>query len=150
MSADVSRVCDVVYEEERSWSGVTQQCLEYMVPDHISLNRLIYCYPPREESAQKERSASILRHKFQKYPLTPQFCAAVLGPRFAHDFFFFKITKRNMRKIRLKIDSPYLQDLLKNRSFWQYSSSLSIIVVVPHIDSNVNIHWHSPKVVKFC
>ena len=32
-----------------------------------------------------ERSASILRHKFQKHPLTPQFCAAVLEPRFAHE-----------------------------------------------------------------
>ena len=29
-------------------------------------------YPPRKEAAQKkERSASILRHKFQKHPLTP-------------------------------------------------------------------------------
>ena len=42
-------------------------------------------YPPREEPVQKEeRSASILCHKFQKPLLTPQFCAAVLGPTFAH------------------------------------------------------------------
>ena len=61
-----------------------------MVPNHIGLNRLIYRYPPREEPAQKEeRSASILRHKFQKHPLTPQFCAAVLGPRFAPKKIFF-------------------------------------------------------------
>ena len=61
-----------------------------MAPNHNSLNWLIHCYPPREESAQKEeRSASILRHKFQKHPLTPQFCAAVLGPRFAHEIIIF-------------------------------------------------------------
>ena len=61
-----------------------------MAPNHISSNRLIYRYPPREEPAQKEeRSASILRHKFQKHPLTPQFCAAVLGPRFAHEITLF-------------------------------------------------------------
>ena len=38
-------------------------------------------YPPREE----------LAHKFQKPPLTPQFCTAVLGPRFAHEIIFLKI-----------------------------------------------------------
>ena len=60
-----------------------------MTPNHISLNQLIYCYPPREEPVQnEERSAYILRHKFQKPLLTPQFCAAVLGPRFAHGMFF--------------------------------------------------------------
>ena len=62
-----------------------------MAPNHISSNQLIYCYPPREEPAQKEeRSASILRHKFQKHPLTPKFCATVLGPRFAHEIIIFK------------------------------------------------------------
>ena len=60
-----------------------------MAPNHISSNQLIYRYPPREEPVQnEERSAYILRHKFQKHLLTPQFCAAVLGPRFAHDIFF--------------------------------------------------------------
>ena len=60
-----------------------------MVPNHISSNRLIYRYPPREEPVQKEeRSASILRHNFQKHPLTLKFCTVVLGPRFAHEFFF--------------------------------------------------------------
>ena len=92
-----------------------------MAPNHISSNRLIYCYPPREEPAQKEeRSASILHHKFQKHPLTPQLCAAVLGPRFAHEIILFLITKHNIRKIRLKID------LLKNRLFFGYSSPLRV------------------------
>ena len=55
-----------------------------MAPNHISLNQLIHCYPLREEPAQKEeRIASILRYNFQKHPLTPQFCTAVLGPKFA-------------------------------------------------------------------
>ena len=47
-------------------------------------------YPLREEPAQEEeeRSASILHHKFQKHPLTLQFCAAVLGPRFAPIYVF--------------------------------------------------------------
>ena len=74
VSADVSRVCEVlVYEEERSWTGVNLTVLRiYSAKPFISLNRLIYCYPPREELAQKEeRSLSILRHKFQKHPLTP-------------------------------------------------------------------------------
>ena len=85
-----------------------------MAPNDMSSNRFIYRYPPREEPAQKEeRSASILRHKFQKHPLTPQFCTAVLGPGFAHEFFFSKITKRNMPKIRLKTFKIYL----KNSSF---------------------------------
>ena len=85
------RICDVAYEEERSWSGINRTVLKmYGAPNHISLNHIIYCYPPREEPAQKEeRSTSILRHKFQKHPLTPQFCAAVLGPRFAHEIIFF-------------------------------------------------------------
>ena len=79
-----------------------------MAPNHISWNRLIYRYPPREEPVQKEeRSASILRHKFQKHPLTPQFCAAVLRPTFAHKIIIILIVKCNMRKIRLKIDPPY-------------------------------------------
>ena len=61
-----------------------------MVPNHIGLNWLIPCYPPREEPAQKEeRSASIPCHKFQKHPLALQFCAAVLGPRFAPKMFCF-------------------------------------------------------------
>ena len=62
------------YEVDRLWSGVNQTlCLKFMAPNHISLNRLIYRYPPREEPVQKEeRSASILRHKFQKHLLTPQ------------------------------------------------------------------------------
>ena len=81
-----SSICDVGYEEERSWSAVNRTVLKTdMAPNHISSNQIIYRYPPREESAQKEeRSVSILRHTFQKYPLTPQFCAAVLGRRFAH------------------------------------------------------------------
>ena len=106
MSADVSRVCDVVYEEERLWSGVNRTVLKIYGAKPYQFEPT---YPPREEPAQKEeRSASILRHKFQKHPLTPQFCAAVLGPRFAHEIILKKITKRNMRKIRSKIDSPYL------------------------------------------
>ena len=65
-------------------------------------------YPPREETAQKEeRSAPTLCHKFQKHRLTPQFCVMVLGPRFAHEFFFL-ITKCSTQKISLKIDLPYL------------------------------------------
>ena len=68
-----------------------------MAPNHISSNQLIYCYPPREEPVQKEeRSASILCHKLQKHLLTPQFCAVVLGPRFAPEIIFF---------------NPYLYDL---------------------------------------
>ena len=31
----------------------------------------------------------MVRHNFQKYPLTPQFCAAVLGPKFAHEIYIF-------------------------------------------------------------
>ena len=64
----------------------TKQYLKCMAPNHISLNRLIiYRYPPREEPVQKEeRSASILRHKFQKHLLAPKFGTKVLGPRFAH------------------------------------------------------------------
>ena len=47
-------------------------------------------YPPREEPVQEEeRNAPILCHKFQKHPLTPKFCAAVLGPRFAHKIIIF-------------------------------------------------------------
>ena len=61
-----------------------------MAPNHISSNRLIYRYPLREEPAQKEqRSDSILRHKFQKHPLTPQFYAVVLRPKFAHEIIIF-------------------------------------------------------------
>ena len=61
-----------------------------MAPNHITLNQLIYRYPPREEPVQKEEgSASILHHKFQKHPLTHQFCAAVLGTRFAHEIMIF-------------------------------------------------------------
>ena len=70
-----------------------------MAPNHISLNHTIYRYPPREEKAQKEeRSASILPHKFQKHPLAPQFCAAVLGPRFAHEIIFFKSRSATFEK----------------------------------------------------
>ena len=100
LAAGVSRVCDVVYEEGRSWSGVNQTVLKiYGAKNHISLNQLIHCYPLREEPAQKEeRSASILRHKFQKHPLTPQFCTAVLGPKcsFWVQFSFSKV-HRNLR-----------------------------------------------------
>ena len=84
VSVDVSRVCDVVYEEERSWSGVNWTVLKIYGTKTYQFEATC---PPREEPAQKEeRSTSILRHKFQKHQLTPQFCAAVLGPRFAHFF----------------------------------------------------------------
>ena len=82
------------------------KCLECMVPNHISSNQLIHCYPPREETVQKEeRSASIVHHKFQKHLPTPQFCAAVLGPRFAHDIILFL---NHEAQHMFKIDSPYL------------------------------------------
>ena len=62
-------------------------------------------YPPREEPAQKEeRSASILRHKFQKHPLTPQFYTAVLG--FAHEILFFLI--HEVQHAKNTNDSLYL------------------------------------------
>ena len=51
-SADVSRVCDVVYED----------------PDQFQ--------PPLIQREKKKRF--YIRHKFQKHPLTPQFCAAGL------------------------------------------------------------------------
>ena len=122
----ISRVCDVVYEEEILWSGVNRTVLRMYGTNHISSNQLIYRYLSREEPVQKEeRNASILRHKFQKHLLTPQFCAAVLGPRFAHEIIIFLIRKCNMQKIRLKIDSPYLEDLLKNRSFFGYISPIN-------------------------
>ena len=38
MSADVSRDCDVVYGEERSWSGLNRKLIP---PNHISSNPLI-------------------------------------------------------------------------------------------------------------
>ena len=105
VSADFSRVYDVVYEEEISWSRVNRTVLRMYGTKPYQFNQLIYPYPPREEPAQKEeRSASILRHKFKKFPLTPEFFAAMLWPRKK----YFLISKRNMRKIRLKIDSPYL------------------------------------------
>ena len=44
-------------------------------------------YPLREEPAQKEeRSASILHHKFQKHPLTLQFC--IVAPDLLPHMFF--------------------------------------------------------------
>ena len=51
-------------DQELEW---TKQCIECMVPNHINLNRLIHHYPAREEPVQKEESASILHHKFQKH-----------------------------------------------------------------------------------
>ena len=122
VSTDVSRVCDVVYEEERSWSGVNQTVLKIYGAKPYQFEPT---YPLREEPAQKEeRSASILRHKFQKHPLTPQFCAAVLGPTFAHKMFFL-ITTRNKRKI----------DLLKDRSFFWVQFSLMGLVRMPFTKS---------------
>ena len=104
VSAYVSRVCDLVYEEERSWSRVNRTVLRiYGAKTYQFLNRLSYHYPPRKEPVQKEeRSTPILRHKFQKGRLTPQICATVLGPRFAHKIIIFLITKSSMGKNMFK------------------------------------------------
>ena len=89
MPADVSKVRDVVYEEERAF-GVNRTVLRMYGAKPYQFEPTYLRYPPREEPAQKEeRSASILRHQFQKHPLTLQFCAAVLGARFAHEIIIF-------------------------------------------------------------
>ena len=66
VSADVSRVCDVVYEEERSWSGVNRTELKmYGAKPYQFEPTYLYLYPLREGPVQKEErnySSSILRH----------------------------------------------------------------------------------------
>ena len=111
VSADVSRVCDIVYKEERSWSGVNRTVIKiYSAKPYQFEPTYIPIYPPREEPLQKEeRGTSILHHKFQKHPLTPQFCTTVLGPRFAPQFFFLNHEEQHTKnkshtfKIYLKI-----------------------------------------------
>ena len=88
VSADVSRVCDVVYEEEWSWSGVNRTVLKIYGANPYQF-KPTYLPLSTERRTGAKRSASILCHKFQKHPLTPQFCAAVLGPRFAHKNIYF-------------------------------------------------------------
>ena len=40
----------------------------------------------------------MVRHQFQKYPLTRQFCAVVLGPKFAHENIFLNHEAQNAKK----------------------------------------------------
>ena len=100
------RICDVAYEEERSWSGINRTVLKmYGAPNHISLNHIIYCYPPREEPAQKEeRSTSILRHKFKKTSADTPILRRGAGTQICSRNFFF-----------LNLETQHAKNAFENR-----------------------------------
>ena len=55
VSADVSRVCDIVYKEQRSWAGVNRTMLRIYGAEPYQLDPT---YPPREEPVQKEERSA--------------------------------------------------------------------------------------------
>ena len=115
VSADVSRVCDVVYEEERSWSRVNRPVLRmYGAKPYQFEPTYLLLSTERRTSAKRRRK----RFYTTSFPLTPQFCATVLGPRFAHEIIFLLLqstTCENTFGNRLSIP---LRFTLKYIIFW--------------------------------
>ena len=105
VSADVSRVCDIVYKEERSWAGVNRTVLKMNVPKPYQFGTT-YPLLSIERTSAKRRSASILTSSSKNirwYPNSVPRCLLTI---------FFLIMKRNMWKICLKISIQQQQQLL--------------------------------------
>ena len=148
MSADVWRVCDIVYEEERLWPGVNWTVLRmYMCGTKSYQFKLTYTplSTKRRTSIKRRKWASILCHKFQKHLLNSAPCC--WNPDLL-TIVFFLIMKCNMCKIPLKINSPYhgicfmlwhhmpicwQNCLLKKISIWRHSSLIFLSFQTKHI-----------------
>ena len=131
----------IVYEERDG----TEQSLKFMAPNHISSNWLIY----REKNQHKKKKEALLYHVISSKNICwhPNSALRCWDPDLLTKYIFLEITKRNMRKILLKIDSPYLK-LLKNRSFFGYSSPLKVYIFSP--PCNILETYHCiPWVIRF-
>ena len=98
VSADVSRVCDVVYEEERSWSGVNRTVLKIYAA--LSVRTDLSTVIHREKDQRKKKKEVLLYYVISSksirwHPNSGPWC----WDPYLLTILFFEITKHKWKSI---------------------------------------------------
>ena len=132
-------VCGVVYEEERSWSGVNRNIYGakpyQFEPTYLPLST------ERRTSAKWERSASILRHKFQKHPYLLTIVVSCFVP---HNLclLYDEVLRRHLTQLHAQVQTQFGQH---NRTEFTGRTALKQSLWKAEI-TNFNCCGHHPQI----